>query len=56
MSTETTNSDQDEIELMACHGITKTSVDRYHYKTWSYSNISDAAAQARREAESEPSR
>ena len=55
MPNQTTHSDRDEIELMASHGITRTSVDRYHYKRWSYSNINDAVAQARRKAESGPS-
>lgn len=51
-----TQDDRDEVELMARYGITRTSVYRYQYKMWSYSNIGDAIAQARREDERQAKR
>jgi hypothetical protein len=35
---------------MAEHGITCIPVDQFHYKTWRYAKLSDAVAQARRDA------
>ena len=37
-----------DAELMARHGISCTMVPQYQYKTWRYSKLSDAIAQARR--------
>lgn len=45
----TAPTDSDE-QLMARYGITCESVPRYHYKTWHYAKLSDAIAQARRDA------
>ncbi|ARS29399.1 hypothetical protein [Sphingomonas sp. KC8] len=41
-------------ELMSSLGITRVPADRYHYKTWRYSNLGDAVAQARRDASLSP--
>jgi hypothetical protein len=35
--------------LMKQHGITRVPADRYHYKTFLYSNFADAVAQAQRD-------
>jgi len=40
----------DEAELMARFGITKEPLYIYRYRDWRYSNLSDALAQARRDA------
>lgn len=37
-----------ETELMARYGITRVSVPQYLYKTWRYTNLNDAVAQAKR--------
>lgn len=36
---------------MARYGITREPADRFHYREWRYSNLGDALAQARRDAE-----
>lgn len=40
--------------LMERHGITCVMVPRYHYKTWHYAKLSDAIAQAGRDAARSP--
>lgn len=45
MSLPTTESDA---ELMTSYDINCVMVPQYHYKTWRYSKLSDAIAQAKR--------
>lgn len=42
--------DAEVAELMAHYGVTRLSVDYYHYRTYRYSNPDDAIAQARLDA------
>jgi hypothetical protein len=37
-------------ELIAKHGITRVQAVQYRYKSWRYSNLQDAVAQAERDA------
>ncbi|MBA2920989.1 hypothetical protein GON01_09270 [Sphingomonas sp. MAH-20] len=37
-------------DLMTRHGITRVQAVQYRYKSWRYSNLSDAVAQAERDA------
>lgn len=46
--------DDEAIELMARHGITRVPADQYHYKAFRYSNLGDALAQARRDTSLNP--
>lgn len=39
-------------EQMARHGIIRVPADQYHYKDYRYSKLSDAIAQAQRDAHS----
>jgi len=41
---------EDTEALMAHHGITRSVVEQFHYRTWRYSKLSDAVAQAQRES------
>jgi len=41
-----------EDALMERFGITRVPADRFHYKSYRYSSLSDAVAQAKRDAES----
>lgn len=47
MQTVPTKAEADE--LMARYGITRVPADQFHYKSWRYSNLSDAVAQAERD-------
>lgn len=49
MTADTPRTDA-EADVMARHGITCVTVPRYSYKTWRYTRLSDAVAQAKREA------
>jgi hypothetical protein len=40
---------EDIDKLMAGYGISRVPVDQFHYKSYRYSNLRDAIAQARRE-------
>lgn len=44
-----TNTNGNEAELMTKYGITRVPVDRFHYKTYRYSTLSDAVVQAKRD-------
>lgn len=46
---EKTNTNGSEAELMTKYGITRVPVDRFHYKTYRYSTLADAVAQAKRD-------
>jgi hypothetical protein len=48
--TEIAKSDQASAELMTAHGITRVPVDYFHYKSFRYTNLADAIAQANRDA------
>jgi hypothetical protein len=41
-------------EVMAAYGITCVPTDRFHYKTYRYSRLSDALAQARQDCSLSP--
>lgn len=45
-----------DADVMAHYGITCEAVPRYHYKTWHYAKLSDAVAQAKRDAAGAPAR
>ncbi len=49
MSISAPQTEAEAAELMARHGITRIPADQYHYKSWRYSNLGDAVAQARRD-------
>jgi hypothetical protein len=49
MPKTTPQSETDEEALMARLGIIRVPADQYHYKTFRYSKLSDAVAQAERE-------
>lgn len=38
----------DETEIMSRYGIRQVLVPQYHYRSWHYSKLSDAVAQAKR--------
>ncbi|MND06417.1 hypothetical protein D3C83_277750 [compost metagenome] len=38
-------------ELMSRYGITRVPADQFHYQSFRYSKLADAAAQARRDAD-----
>lgn len=40
---------EDQDEQMARYGISRVPADQFHYKSYRYSNLRDAIAQARRE-------
>lgn len=40
---------EDMDELMAGYGISRVPVDQFHYKSYRYSHLRDAIAQARRD-------
>lgn len=44
--------DTAEAELMARYGITRAPADQFHYRDYRYSRLSDAIAQAKRDAPS----
>ena len=44
-----TTSTESEADAMARHGITRMDVPQYHYRTWRYTKLGDAIAQAKRE-------
>jgi hypothetical protein len=46
---EIAHSDQDAARAMAEYGITYVPVPCFHYKSFRYSNLEDAIAQARRD-------
>jgi hypothetical protein len=46
--------DQQAAELMARHGIVRVQAVQYRYKSWRYTNLRDAVAQAERDASAEP--
>jgi hypothetical protein len=48
--------DQEVAELMTRHGIVCVPAVQYGYKSWRYSNLSDAVAQAERDASTQPDR
>lgn len=52
MNSQTT--DQNAAELMAKHGIVRIEAVQYRYKTWRYTNLHDAVAQAERDASPQP--
>lgn len=54
MSVAAPQTDAEAAELMARHGITRVPADQYHYKTFRYSNLGDAVAQAMRDALPDP--
>jgi hypothetical protein len=43
-------SDQAAASAMAAKGITRVSVDYFHYKSFRYTNLEDAVAQANRDS------
>lgn len=47
MSATEAQTDAEVTELMSRYGITRVTANYYHYKTYRYSNIDDAIAQAR---------
>lgn len=47
--TETLPATEDMDEQMARYGISRVPADQFHYKSYRYSNLRDAIAQARRE-------
>jgi hypothetical protein len=49
MSISPSQTDTDDLELMASFGITRVPAYQYHYKDWRYSNLAEAMAQARRD-------
>jgi hypothetical protein len=48
--------EQEATELMTRHGIVRVQAIQYRYKNWRYSNLSDAVAQAERDASKQPGR
>ena len=49
MSNPAVPTETDEEAMMARYGITRVPAHQYHYKTFRYSKLSDALAQAQRE-------
>ena len=49
-----TDTTTEEAEQMGRFGITRVPAFSYHYKAWRYSNLGDALAQARRDAQHKP--
>lgn len=41
-----------EAELMTRYGTTRVPTDRFHYKSYRYTSLADAVAQAKRDASS----
>ena len=54
MSIATPQMDAEATQQMERYGITRVPADQYHYKTFRYSNLGDAIAQARRDASLNP--
>jgi hypothetical protein len=53
---ENKNADSDSLtnEEMGKHGITRVPVDYFHFGSYRYTNLSDAVAQAKRQAKGNP--
>ncbi len=51
-SSEKTDDAGREAALMARYGITRMSVDRFHYREFRYTSLADAVAQSKRDATS----
>lgn len=49
LSQECQGADQGAVDEMVKYGITRSSVDYFHYKGFRYTNLEDALAQARRQ-------
>ena len=46
--------EQNDTDEMAKYGITRVSVDYFHYKDFRYTNLADAIAQAKRQQPAVP--
>jgi hypothetical protein len=46
---QTVQTEAEAAELMARYGITRVPADQFHYRSWRYSKLSDAVAQAERD-------
>ena len=46
---EPLHTEAEAAEIMARFGITRVPAHQFHYKSWRYSNLGDAVAQARRD-------
>lgn len=54
MSIAKPQTETEAAQLMERYGITRVPADQYHYKTFRYSNLGDAVAQARRDTSRNP--